>query len=66
MNVQKSYCTTPCVSIGGGSISVDNMLKFYIIVFYVMGKGLPGKLSCMKTGLVIVIIIISSFSINVP
>ena len=29
-------------------------LKFYIKVFYVMGKSLSGELSCMRTGLVVV------------
>ena len=37
----KSYCTT--VGVGSG---VSKMLKFYIKVFYVMGKALSGKLSC--------------------
>ena len=31
------------VGIGGG---VSKMLKFYVKVFYVMGKALSGKLSC--------------------
>ena len=58
---RKSYCTTPSVG-GGGSIDVGNangiskMLKFYVEVFYVMGKALSGKLSCTQTGLVVVIL----------
>ena len=31
-----------CVGVGGG---VSKMLKFYVKVFYVMGKALSGKLS---------------------
>ena len=48
---EKSYCTTPgiCFDVG-----VSKLLKFYVKVFYVMGKGLTGKLSCPVTGLVIV------------
>ena len=47
---RKSYCTTPRV--GGGGGSVDKMLKFYIKSFYLMGKAITGKLSCTWTGLV--------------
>ena len=46
---RKSYCTTPGVGIGvgiGGSVGVSQLLKFYVTVFYVMGKALSGKLSC--------------------
>ena len=28
------------------------MFKFYVNVFYMMGKALSGELSCMQTGLV--------------
>ena len=35
MNVQKSYCTTPCFGVGG----VDKMLKFYVEVFLCDGQG---------------------------
>ena len=48
---RKSYCTTRGVAvgvgfgiIGGGGVS--RMLKFYVKVFYVMGKALSGELSC--------------------
>ena len=41
--------TTPdvsvCVCVGGGG-GVSKMLKFYVKVFYVMGKVLSGELSC--------------------
>ena len=50
---RKSYCTTPGVSVGFGSVGVDRMLKFYVKVFIVMGKALSGELSCMQTGLVV-------------
>ena len=30
----------------GGSISISEILKFYVKVFYVMGKALSGELSC--------------------
>ena len=33
------------VSVGGG-VGVSKMLKFYIKVFYVMGKALSGELYC--------------------
>ena len=33
------------VSVGGGGVS--KMLKFYIKVFYVMGKALSDELSCL-------------------
>ena len=51
MKSRKSYCTTPGVSVVGGG-GVSKMLKFYVKVFYVMGKVLSGKLSCPVTGLV--------------
>ena len=38
------------VDVGGSGIS--EIFKFYIKVFYVMGKVLSGELSCMGTGLV--------------
>ena len=47
MESRKSYCTTPGVGIGVGvGVGVSKMLKFYIKVFYVMGKALSGELSC--------------------
>ena len=49
MKSRKSYCTTPGVGIDvgvGGCIRVSKMLKFYVKVFYVMGKALSGELSC--------------------
>ena len=55
MNVQKSYCTAPGVGTGVVS-SGDKMLKFYVKVFYVMGDVLSGELSCMLTGLVLLIV----------
>ena len=49
----KNYCTTPGVSDRvGGSVGVSKMLKFYVKVFYVMGKAQSGELSCTGTGLV--------------
>ena len=30
----------------GGGVGVSKMLKFYVKVFYVMGKALSGELSC--------------------
>ena len=57
MNDRKSCCATPGVggvSVGVGDVSVDvgssKILKFYVKVYYVMCKGLSGKLSCMLTG----------------
>ena len=46
-NVLKSYCTTSGI---GGSIGISKMLKLYVKVPYVMGKGLSGELSCERTG----------------
>ena len=52
---KKRYCSTPgidvavCVSNGG---SVGKLLKFYVKVFYVVGKTLSGELSCTCTSLV--------------
>ena len=48
---RKSYCTVPGIGICGGRDG-SKMLKFYIKIFYVMGKALSGKLSCMWTSLV--------------
>ena len=45
MKSRKSYCTTTGVSLCGG-IDISRMLKFYVKVFYVMGKTLSGELSC--------------------
>ena len=42
---RKSCCTTPGVGFGIG-IGFSKMLKFYVKVFYVMGKALSGELSC--------------------
>ena len=47
---RKSYYTTPGVGVGvgvgiGGSGGISKMLKFYVKVFYVMGKVLSGELS---------------------
>ena len=51
--LRKSYCTSPGISVDvgigigvGGGIGISKMLKFYVKVFYVMGKALSGKLSC--------------------
>ena len=52
MKSWKSYCTTPGVGVGVdigvgiGVGSISKMLKFYVKVFYVMGKALSGELSC--------------------
>ena len=45
MKSRKSYCTTPGVGIGVG-IGIGVSKKFNVKVFYVMGKGLSGELSC--------------------
>ena len=42
--------STPGVGVGG---NVDKMLSF-TLKFYVMGKALPGELSCTWTGLVVI------------
>ena len=57
MNVQKSYCTTPCFGVGGGGDGVDKMLKFYVEVF--LCDGLLGELSCTQTGLVVCFVTMS-------
>ena len=44
MKARKNYCTT--LSVGGGGGGVSKMYKFYVKVFYVMGKALSGELSC--------------------
>ena len=50
MKSRKSYCTTPGigvgvgVGVGGGGVS--KIESFYVKVFYVMGEGLSGELSC--------------------
>ena len=44
MKSKKSCCTTVGVGVGGG-VGVSKMLKFYVKVFYVMGKALSGELS---------------------
>ena len=46
---EKSFCMTPCVSHCGGCVC--KLLKFYFQVL-LMGKGLLGKLTCTRTGLV--------------
>ena len=51
MKSRKCFCSTPGVGVDtGGSFgdggSVSKMLKFYVKVFYVMGKVLSGELSC--------------------
>ena len=44
----KSYCITHGISIGSNvSILFIKILKFYCKVYVVMGKVLPGELSCM-------------------
>ena len=43
-----------CTGRSGINVGVDKILKFYFHVFYVMGKGLSGELSCTLTGLVVV------------
>ena len=46
---RKSYCTTTGVGVGvgiGGVVGVSKMLKFYVKVFYMMGKALSSELSC--------------------
>ena len=55
MKSRKSSCTTPGFGLGvgigvgicvGGGFDVSKMLKFYVKVFYVIGKALSGELSC--------------------
>ena len=42
-----SFCVGVGVGVGvGGGVGVSKMLKFHVKVFYVMGKALPGELSC--------------------
>ena len=41
MKSRKSYCTTPGVGVGNGVSK-----KLTVKVFYGMGKGLSGELSC--------------------
>ena len=44
--VQEECCTTPGVGVSvGGGVGVSK--KFNVKVFYVMGKALSGKLSCL-------------------
>ena len=50
MKFRESYGTAPGVDVGVG---ISKMLKFYVKVFYVMGKALTGKLSCLVTALVL-------------
>ena len=52
--------TTPGVRADGGGLvgmgiglNFSKLLKFYCKVFYLMGKALSGKLSCVWTGLVV-------------
>ena len=47
------YYPGVCIGVGfgvdvgvGGGVGVSKMLKFYVKVFYVMGKALSGELSC--------------------
>ena len=40
--VRKNYCITP----PRVSVSISKMLKFYVKVFYVMGKALTSELFC--------------------
>ena len=57
---RKSYCTTPDIIVGVyGSGSISKVLKFYVAVYYVIGKALSDELSCMHTGLVNRIVFIS-------
>ena len=48
---RKSYCATPYVC-GCSDVSVSKELKFTVNLFYAMGQGLSGELSCMQVGLV--------------
>ena len=43
-------CSTPGI---GASLSISKMSKFYVEVFYVIGKALSGDLSCLQTGLTV-------------
>ena len=52
---RESYCTT--IDVGVDCDSISKMLKFSCLSFYVMGKELTGELSCMWTGLVLVILL---------
>ena len=44
--VQEELLYYPGVGVGVGGGGVSKMLKFYIKLFYVMGKALSGELSC--------------------
>ena len=44
----------------GSSSGVSKIVKFYIKNFIVMGKALSGELSCTRTGLVLIFIVILS------
>ena len=45
--VQEELLYYPGVGIGvGGGVGISKMLKFYVKVFYVIGKALSGELSC--------------------
>ena len=57
---RKSCCTTPRVSVGSG-VGVSKILKFYVKVFYVMGKVLSGELSCVWTSHVVLGILHMAF-----
>ena len=45
VEVQEELLYYPGVGVGSG-VGVSKMLKFYVKVFYVMGKALSGELSC--------------------
>ena len=32
-----------------GAVCISEMIKFYVKVFYMMGKALSGQLSCTRT-----------------
>ena len=36
---------------------MDKLLKFYVKVFHLMGKALSGELSCMRTYLVVSVLL---------
>ena len=52
MNVWEELFHDPYVRGNDTGINISKILKFYIKVFYVMGKALSGELSCLWTGFV--------------
>ena len=45
---RKSYCFSLIVGRGIGGVGISKIIKFYVKVFYVMGKGLSGNLMVLN------------------